>query len=446
MNLRDYQKSLVHDVRNSFAKGNKRPLVVLPCGAGKTVCFADMAYKHVKRNFKENNVWFLVHRQELVDQTLNTFKSFKIPMGNVFVGMVQTLASKIKKGQIEGKPSLIIFDEAHHATAKTWESIVNYFEDVPMVGLTATPHRMNGEPLGNIFDDLVVGVDSQFLMSTGYLSRYDYYAPKIINESFSMKGSDFDQQSVAELFEKKKIYGDVKKYIDFNRKTIIYCPNIKYSKDLEKLIPGVVHFDGETPKEERRKIVEEFRDGKIKVLSNVDLIGEGFDVPDCDTVILLRPTQSLSLYIQQSMRCLRPQPNKQAIIYDLVGNVFRHGLPTEPRTWSLEEKLKTRNPSGEEDLIVRTCKKCLLAYSGVKSICPYCGNDNKKTKKQIEQEKKAELEKIEFINKKEKKIEQGKAQSLQDLIAIGKKRGYKNPQFWAKQVLKSRNKNNLKKI
>lgn len=439
MELREYQKILVNDTRKAFSRGSKRPLVVLPCGGGKTACFADMARKHIHKNIIENQVWFLVHRQELIDQTLETFEKFNIPLNNIFVGMVQSLASKIRRGIPLDKPTMIIFDEAHHATAKTWQSIVDYFDDVPTIGLTATPARMSGESLGHIFDEMILGVDEQYLVANGYLAHYDYYAPSIMKNDFEMKGSDFDQQKVADLFEKKKIYGDILKYVDNERKTIIYCPNIAFSESLASMIKGAVHFDGSTPKDERRQIVKDFKNGKIRVLLNVDLIGEGFDVPDCDTVILLRPTMSLTLYIQQSMRALRPKPDgRKAIIYDLVGNVFRHGMPTQQKEWSLHTSIKPKNASGEPDLIVRTCQHCLLTYPGTKPTCPFCGKDNGKTRKQIEQEKQEELEKIEMIEKRNKKIEQGIARTFSELVEIGTKRGYKNPQFWAKKIIKSR--------
>lgn len=440
MQLREYQKRLINDTRKAFNEGFKKPLVVLPCGGGKTVCFADMANRHVDKN-ENNNVWFLVHRQELVDQTIETFKNMGIDMAKIFVGMVQTIASQIKRGLVNSKPTLIIFDEAHHATAKTWQSIVDFFDGVPMLGLTATPTRLNGDSLGHIFDTMVLGDNEQSLMANGFLAHYDYYAPSIMRYDFEMRGSDFDQQKVADLFEKKKIYGDILQYVDPERKTIIYCPNIDFSEDLADRIPGAVHFDGSTPDAERRQIVKEFKSGKIRVLCNVDLIGEGFDVPDCDTVILLRPTQSTALYIQQSMRALRPKPDgRNAIIYDLVGNVFRHGMPTDVRHWNLHEKTRAVNPGGEPDLIVRTCQKCLRAYPGNKPECPYCGHNNGKTRRQIEQEKQAELERIESVNRKQKKYEQGSAQSFEDLVAIGYQRGYKNPEFWAKKILESRNK------
>lgn len=434
--LRPYQENLIQNVRLAFKEKYKKILAVLPCGGGKTVCFAYMAENHIQKNPIKNKVWFLVHRRELIEQTVNTFKKFNINMNNIFIGMVKSVSRNVSK---YGKPTLIIFDEAHHATAKTWTNIIDYFPDVPVIGLTATPCRLNGDNLGSIFEKLVVGVSSNYLLKNNYLSQYDYYAPKIDYILPEIKGSDYD---TSEIEFDSKIYGDVLKYIDYNKKTIIYCPNIQFSMNLSKMINNSIHFDGSTPDKLREQIINDFRNGKIKVLLNVDLIGEGFDVPDCDCVMLLRPTQSTALYIQQSMRCLRPNENKKAIIYDFVGNVFRHGLPTEDREWSLLNKVKCRNSNGMPDILSRMCNNCYRVYSGINPICPYCNFNNGKTKKQIEEDKKAELEKIEQIEKKKKRMEVGMCSDLQSLIKIGKERGYKNPTFWAKQILKSRNNKN----
>jgi superfamily II DNA or RNA helicase len=406
-------------------------------GAGKTVCFADMAHKHIQlHEGKQPFVWFLVHRRELVHQTEDTFKEFNIPKDNVFIGMVQTITRHPERYK---KPTLIIFDEAHHAKAKSWYNIIDYFEGVPMIGLTATPIRRDGKALGDIFDTLVEGEDASSLISQGWLSEYDYYAPKTDILEYKMRGMDFDMNDVTAQLMKSKIYGKVEDYIDKKRKTIIYCPSIEFSKALCDRVDAT-HFDGNTPKKERDRIVNEFKQGKIKVLSNVDLIGEGFDVPDCDTVILLRPTLSLSLYIQQAMRCLRPSPDKRAKIYDLVGNCYRHGLPTDKRDWSLKRKMTTKNKSGEPDILVRRCDKCQLIYSGTASQCPYCSNDNGKTRREIEQERSAELEKIEKIEKKNKRMEIGRARTYDELVKIAIDRGYKAPQWWAKKIINSRRK------
>lgn len=433
MQLRPYQHDIIQKTRESFLQNKNKPIVVLPCGAGKTVCFAYMAKNHVNRK-KENLVWFLVHRRELIDQTIETFTKMNLDMSNVQVGMVQSYK------KMKGIPSLIIFDEAHHATARTWKKIIEANPNVPLVGLTATPARMNGEPLGNIFNNLILGPESEELIKLGYLSEYEYFAPKIAlkDADFVKKGEDFDLEAATRAFEEAKVYGNIANYISEHRKTIIYAPSIRFSKELAEKIPGIVHFDGETPKKERDRIVKEFREGKIRALSNVDLIGEGFDVPDCDTIMLLRPTMSLTLFIQQSMRGLRPSENKKAIIYDFVGNVFRHGLPTQRREWSLEQKIKTRNSNEVKDLIVRQCGSCYRVYKGSQSICPYCKHDNGKTRKQIEEDKSAELELIREVERIKKKKEQSRAYSFDQLVELGKKRGYKNPYYWAKTIMKAR--------
>lgn len=417
MQLREYQEDIIKKCRQAFKKGYKRPLIVLPCGAGKTVCFAYMAHRHTGKT------WFLVHRQELVDQA----KSVVGESDNIYIGMVGTALTKAP-----WPPSMIIFDEAHHATAATWKRIIAAYPNSYIVGLTATPCRLDGSPLGAIFDCLIEGVSANWLINNSYLAPYNYFAPSLKVITPQIKGQEFDNSSIE---YKSKIYGDVTKYIS-DKKTIIYCPNIAFSQAIADEVGGV-HFDGNTPKTERERIIHDFRNGKIKILCNVDLIGEGFDVPDCECVMLLRPTMSVALFIQQSMRCLRYQPDKVAVIYDFVGNCHRHGLPTDNRHWSLNKKIKIRNSSGVPDVITRMCQKCYRVYSGINPICPYCGNDNHKTRKQIEVEKEAELQQI----KKVERREQGMAHDLDSLIAIGKKRGYKNPYYWAKKILEGRYKN-----
>lgn len=436
MELRFYQTDSINNTRNLFKQGYKRVLTVLPCGAGKTVEFAYMCSRH------KGYVWFLVHRKELIDQAVETFIRNNIPLDNVLIAMVQTVTRHIDKYQ---KPTMIIFDEAHHSTSKTWTRIIDAFPNVPIIGLTATPCRLDGKPLGDIYQAMTVGISAKELIRLGYLCKYDYYAPKINLEdaNWEIKGSDYDMQSVEKSFDKASIYGDVLKYIKPECKTIIYCPTIKFSKMLANTIPNCVYFNGDTPKQIRTDIINKFKSGEIKILTNVDLIGEGFDCPDCDCVILLRPTMSTALYIQQSMRCLRPAPGKRAIIYDLVGNVFRHGLPDEDREWSLDKKIKPHKNT--EILAIRECKNCFRVYAGNNRICPYCHFDNGKSKKEIEIEQKAELERITELKKKQNRMEIGMCKDFQSLVALAKKRNYRNPAHWANTILKARY-NKIKKI
>lgn len=449
MQLRDYQTDIINDVRKVFTFGIKRVLAVLPCGAGKTLCFADMCTKHTEKH-AENYVWFLVHRRELIDQTIETFRQFNLNTNQVLIAMVQSVSRNIADYK---KPTLIIFDEAHHAVANTWVNILNAYPDVPVVGLTATPVRLNGKPLGNVFDKMVVGVDTNYLIANKFLAPFNYYAPNINLEDaqFKIKGSDYDMQDVEATFDKIAVYGNVIQNINLENKIIIYCPSIAFSKKLENEINShftkrvAKHFDGNTDELERRSIVNEFREGKLRILLNVDLVGEGFDVPDCNVVMLLRPTMSVALYIQQSMRALRYQENKTATIYDFVGNVFRHGLPNDNFNWQLNKPLKIRNATNEKEVLIRECKNCFRVYGGTAPVCPYCNNNNGKTKTQLKIEQDAQLQKIEQIEKKKERMEIGMAKSFEELIAIGKKRGYKNPAFWARQILGARN-NKTKKI
>lgn len=452
LKLREYQSDFLDKLRLKL-KHNRNILSVLPCGAGKTVLFAYIADNHIKLN-PRNEVWFIVHRKELIDQTIDTFNNFNIHSDRIKIFMVQSLSNMIKKGKTNGEPTMIIFDESHHCTSTSWMRIIETYPNAYKIGLTATPCRLDGVGLKNVFNEMLIGVNTKYLIQNKYLAPYDYYAPKLAinSQNLKIKGSDYDSSYVTEMFEKSKIYGDV---IDnYNKlakgkKSILYAPSIEFSNKICKEFQdngiNAVHFDGNTPKQERDRIIQDFRDGKIDILSNVDLVGEGFNVPDCECCLLLRPTMSVALYIQQSMRCMRYKENKKAIIIDYVGNCFRHGLPDDDREWTLDGKMRCLNESAEKDIVSRECGKCHRVYSGIAPICPYCGNDNHKTRKQIEQEEQAELEKITEIEKKNKRREVGMAKSFESLVEIGRQRGYANPHYWAQCVWNSREMKKVRK-
>ena len=326
----------------------------------------------------------------------------------------------------------VLVHNCHHALANIWLQIINYTLPAYQIGFTATPCRTNGDGLGKVFNKLIVGVDCIYLLENHFISDYDYYAPKLNITFNKMKGSDYDQDEVAEIMSENKIYTDViTSYLKYakDKKTIMYCPTIKFSKDMVDKFNehGIkaVHFDGSTSKTDRTEIYNDFKNGKIKILSNVDLISEGVTISDCDCCLLLRPTQSLTLFIQQSMRCLTYAPNKKAIILDLVGNCYRHGLPTDKHERTLEGKMKCKNPSGEKDILVRQCKNCFRVYKGTSPICPYCEFNNGNTKREIEIEEKAELEKVERINKVKARMTVGMCKTRSQLEKIAKERGYK---------------------
>ncbi|MGQ5708807.1 DEAD/DEAH box helicase family protein [Lactobacillus sp. PSON] len=396
--LRLYQEELVTKARKSLEKGHKAPLIVSPAGSGKSVIIAEIARSAVE---KGGHVLFMVHRKELVEQIAETFINDGIDLTHTTISTVGKIKNRL--GKIV-KPTLIITDESHHSLAKSYKEIYSYYSDVPRLGFSATPWRLSGKGLHDVYDDIIVGKSVQWLIENHYLAPYRYFTYQLGDKSKLKSNSmgDFTGKSMEE-FNNTVIYGDIikcwRKFAQ-NGKTIVYASSVEYSKHVAKAftdsgIPAE-HADAKTPAAERKTIMQKFRDGKIKVLCNADLYGEGINVPDCSCVVLLRPTKSLVVYIQQSMRCMRYQPNKTAVIIDQVGNVNRFGLPDKKRDWSLKDR-KRINSAGSNDLI--TCPWCYATFNKHGSKCPICGHTLSDTeeethKKEQKNNKEAQLHEV----------------------------------------------------
>src|SRR5699024_1360748 len=378
-----------------------------------------------------NRVLFLVHRRELVEQIKNTFIQNNVDIDLVHFGMVQTVVNRIKRDDIE-TPSLIITDESHHALANSYRKIYDYFKDVPKIGFTATPVRLNGSGLGDVNDKIIEGPKVQWLIENNRLAPFKYYAPNDLDRSKLKMNSirEFSNESISNAME-RKIYGNAVKHYEKladGEQAIAYCHNIESSiRTAEEFnshgIPAA-HIDAKTPKAERDAIIDKFRNGEIKVLSNVEIIGEGFDVPDCSTVILLRPTKSLSLYIQMAMRGMRYRPNKTATIIDHVNNVEEHGLPNYPHEWSLNVK---KNKSTKENMVmVKTCKECLYTWEakGNSNKCPNCGHIEEVETKEMDIDETAELEELNTTITLDFR-EPEDCKNMKELYELAKNRGYK---------------------
>jgi superfamily II DNA or RNA helicase len=431
--LRDYQINLINDVAKAWRAGYKKPCIVLPCGGGKSIIAADMAKRTTDNN---KNVLFLVHRKELCEQIENTFTDYGVNMDLCQIGMVQTITRRTNK---INKPNLIITDENHHCIANSYKKIYNAYPDVYCVGVTATPVRLNGGGLGEINDKLIIGPSVKDLIAMNCLADYDYYAPPVADlTGLRSRAGDYVAEDIEQALSKPKIYGDVIKYyreLSDGKQAICYCPTINYSKmmvdNFKSAGISAEHIDGNTPKNKRAEIIDNFRLGNIKILCNVDLVGEGFDVPDCNTSILLRPTKSLSLYIQQSMRCMRYKPGKRATIIDHVGNVHRFGLPSQDRVWTLEPKPVSKREG--TTVKVKQCDECFFTHTPA-PICPNCGHIYAPERKSPKEVKDARLKKINETVKQYTKPEQ--CGSFAELAAWGKQRGYKPG--WAYHQAKSR--------
>ena len=440
--LREYQARLYRATGEAFKQGYKRPLVVAPCGAGKSYIFLEMA-----RNCP-GQVLVLVHRRELLNQHKLLFQREGIT--NARVEMVFTEVNHMTE---RGRPNLLILDEAHLSRSNTWMTVIEHY-DTYTVGFTATPVRLDSKPLGSIFDTLIQGVTVPWLIQNKYLAEFDYYAPVTIDVSKArVSNGEFVQSDLATIMGNKAIYGDVVrayKEIAHGKKAIAYCVSVEHAKQVAQQFRDAgypaTYLAAETPNARRDQVMSEFRNGWYKVLCNVGIISEGISIDDVMCCLLLRPTQSHALYWQQAMRCLRYQDGKRAMILDFVGNYTRNPMPDDDVVWSLESvppKPKRMTDSG--DFTVRVCPECYRTFKTA-SRCPYCGAEYPLTRREIEAREDVELRRIaqedkERIAQEKKRLRQevGQAKTFAELLKIASARGYKRS--WAMMVWRGRQRN-----
>ncbi|AQP82511.1 DEAD/DEAH box helicase [Listeria monocytogenes] len=395
-------------------------------GSGKSVILAEIIRRTTEN---KNHVLFLVHRKELIDQIQNTLEVSGVDMKHVTLGMVQTIVRRLDHTP---QPELIVIDESHHILANSYKKIIEYFHEARVIGFTATPVRINGGGLGDINDMLIEKVNVKWLIENQFLAPYKYFAPEIVQtETLDIKRTgEFDMTGLDDQFNKRMIWGDVIKHyqkLADGQQAILYASSLyqsqKMAASFEQVGITAAHIDGKTPKAERDHIIQQFRNGEIKVLCNLDLIGEGFDVPDCSTVIMLRPTQSLSLYIQQSMRGMRYRPEKTSIIIDHVGNVSRFGLPDMERTWTLEPKKGSNSKKAEAP--VKICPDCFMTVLSSNKQCEHCGHEFKVEVKPIQVDEAAELQEITEAVFKVNYSSPNECKNMKELYEYAKEHNYK---------------------
>lgn len=441
--LFDYQQELVDKARQSLAKGNHSVLLVSPAGSGKSVMIAEITRLAIE---KGGHVMFMVHRKELVNQIVDTFLKDDIDLSHTTVMTVGKIKRRLGKLPT---PTLIITDETHHSLAKTYQDIYNWYANVPRLGFSATPWRLSGKGLKDVYDDMIEGPNVQWLIDHSYLADFTMYGYNSGDDSQLKKSStgEYTGRSMDD-YAKTIIRGDVIKTWREKangRKTIVYCHAVWFSKEVAQAFndAGIkaAHVDSKTPSGERSKIMADFKAGKIMVLCNCDLISEGFNVPDCSCVVLLRPTESLVLYIQQSMRSMRFVPGKHAVIIDQVGNFKKFGTPDAPHTWTLEDRKKKKgNGGGQSGPPVRTCEKCFAVIPAQSRSCPICGAKIEITKTELDIDRDANLDDVTqfkpfaanyIVTKRPSEL-----MTRQDLEEYAKTKGYKPG--WVYYQLKKR--------
>lgn len=367
--LRPYQEELKKQVLKAFNKVN-RVMLQLPTGGGKTITFVDLASHFVNEG---KSVWILVHRKELIEQTTSKLVQYGVRHSVIQadyhysrfapcqVVSVQTVVKRLSKVT---PPDVIICDEAHHSTASTYRKIYEYYPNAKLLGVTATPVRSNGEGFKDLFDKLICGLSVNDLIKQGYLCKPKIFAkPLTINlNSIKVTAGDFNDADLFVAMNNNETYGDL--VASYNqeakgKKAIVFAVNIEHSKNIVEMYNNAgisaEHLDGNTPKMDRKNILERFKSGKTLVLSNVNIITEGFDVPDCEVVQLVKPTKSLAMYLQMVGRGLRTSPGKDyAIILDHSDSVFYHGFPQQDRKWTLKGKKKVKGQNEyNENVFIR---------------------------------------------------------------------------------------------
>jgi DNA repair protein RadD len=460
LQLRDYQRKAVADIRESFLKNSRSPLLVLPTGGGKTVVFSYIAATTAARG---KRVLILVHRIELLRQTSEALRKSGVRHGlvnpkftpdlsaPVQVASVQTI---IKRLHLFKSFDLIVVDEAHHALATTWKRIIDHYSMARVLGVTATPCRADGTGLGieagGVFDDIIIGPQVSDLIAKGFLVKPVIYAPaeRLDLSGLRTKMGDYDNAQLENLMDKPTITGDAvshyKKLCD-GVPAVAFCVSVRHAQhvaeEFRRAGYRAYHADGSLDDDVRKRILNGLGNGTVDVVTSCDLISEGTDIPAIGAAILLRPTQSLGLYLQQVGRALRPCAGKErAVILDHVGNVLTHGLPDEIREWSLEgeQRKKKKKEDKEKTIQVKQCEKCYAIHEPA-PICPVCGHIYE-VKENAPQQVDGELRELSADDrlrlKKSKINEQARAQSLEELERIASQRGYKPG--WARHIWASR--------
>ena len=463
MKLRPYQEELINKTRSLMKDGVKSIIIQSPTGSGKTLLTAHMLKSAASKGLSS---WFIVHRRELIKQSVAAFSVEDIPHGVIAAGFypkrnelvqiasIQTLAKRFHNLR---KPKLIVWDECQHNAAKSWDKIFKMFPDAYHIGLTATPERLDGKGLGQYFSKMVHGPSVQWLIENKFLSPYRLFAPTSLNLSgLHIRMGDYIQSETQAAVDKPTITGcaieHYKKHA-FGKRALIFAVSVAHSKHVVAQFNAAgieaEHVDGETSYEQRDNSIRDFKNGTLKILSNVNLFGEGFDVPAIEALIILRPTMSLALFLQMIGRSLRPMEGKEhAIIFDHASNTEKFGLPDDIRTWSLEGAIKSRKSTEDgPTLSVRVCPSCFAACRSPIAVCPFCGFTFPVESRQVE-EKKGELTEVDLgLARKAKKREQGRAETYEELLDVAYKRGYKYPKQWVGYIIKARDaKRNLQSL
>jgi len=401
LKLRDYQEDIIKDTVSAIKQDNyTAPMVVAPTGSGKTIMFSFLSTNAVQ---KKKRVLIMVHRREILQQTMSKLFQFGVQAGQIASGhpmtdeliQVAMVGTLVRRLDSILKPDLIIIDECHHAVSPTWKKVLDHFGDVLRIGFTATPERMDGSGMIEVFDSMVMGPKIRELVESGNLSYPRMYCGPNVqkNEKMKITRGDYDKDQQTKERTKRVVIGSV---IDHYRKylnglpTVCFCVSIDHCHIMEDEFNAAgfrartVH--GNMTKTDRDAAIGGLATGEVQILCSCDVISEGVDVPVIAGAILLRRTKSLGLYLQQVGRALRPYPGKtEAIILDHAGCIYEHGHVLAERDWSLYAKKRSQRKKDENPApVTSVCPACSGVWPGSPAKCPACGHDLQAERDKVE--------------------------------------------------------------
>ena len=432
--LFDYQEAVVSDVRAELVN-SRRVLVVSPTGSGKTVMFSYIASRAAANG---KRIGIFAHRVELIEQISASLKSFHVPHGIIAAGASTNphartyVCSAQTYARRQNMPvfDLIIVDEAHHCTkGSTWNTCLDASPDARVIGVTATPERLDGRGLRETFDAMVIGPTTRTLIDAGRLSDYRLFAPSGVDLSgVHTVAGDYNRGELSAAADKATVTGDAvkhyRKYLN-GAPSAVFCVGIAHAQHVAEQFRSegftAAHMDGGMNPIERKRVVDDFRRGALNILTSADLISEGFDCPGMHGAIMLRPTKSLALCLQQVGRALRTCPGKEkATILDHAGNTEHHGLPCSDRDWTLDGRKKAK--AAPEASTYRDCKQCFARVPLTRATCPECGAVFSAKPRDIQQVE-GELAEVDLAVERKKavspeRVAQRRARTMEGLVDL----------------------------
>ena len=485
--LRGYQRKLVAAASQFYRDAPPDQAALLmqsATGSGKTRTAAYIVNQYASTG---RQVLWLVHREELLMQAALTFaeygikhrlvcaasseraikaqefreygRSFVDSFAPVVIASIQTIVRRLDVLPWL-QPAQIVADEAHLSLAAIWRRVLARWPQARLLGLTATPTRVDGQTFdrqgGGLYDAIITGPRVADLIAWGNLADFEVYAPPLDftrAKRTKMKGGDFDPKALESEFAKPVIFGDVvghyRKY-SHGKPAIAFCPTVAVSERFAQAFRDAgyraVAIDGQTDDAVRRRSLQELARGELDVVTSVSILVEGTDVPLATTALLLRRTQSLSLYLQAVGRVLRPHLQKdRAIILDFVGAVQTHGMPDADREWTLDGKPRTeREGSNQPAVTIRTCPKCFAIHAPAPA-CPSCSyaytirdrapeevaGELVRITPEMRAQMAAQAEAERKQAKRQRITEERQCATLAELEQLGRNRGYRFAAAWA---------------